>query len=151
MKDQEGTVFHMRTLLLLIGVFVATIGTVYFATEIRTRISDAGRVVALLLLAFVYGGLGLHFESQGSTGPAVDKLGWRWLRPTTLLYLLALLATVTSLFVFLSIDAIDRLVKAAVAILTGLGLIVYGALRLQHEDPEEQTTEQRDDDPPPEG
>lgn len=126
-------VFHLRNVLLLMGVLVATIGTVYFATEIRTRISDGGRVVALLLLAFVYGGLAQHFDATGITGPAVDKDGWRWLRPTTLLFLLALLATVTSLFVFLSIDGIDRLMKAAVAILLGLALIVYGATKLPHD------------------
>lgn len=128
-----GTVFHLRNVLLLLGVLVATIGTIYFATEIRTRMSDGGRVVALLLLAFVYGGLAQHFATTGTAGPAVDKRGWRWLRPSTLLFLLALLGAVTSLFVFLGIDGIDRLVKAGVAVLIGLGLIVYGATKLPHE------------------
>ncbi len=133
-ETDRGTVFNLRNVLLLIGVIVASIGTIYFATEISDRVSDWGRVVSLLLLSVVYGSLGHHFEVTGQWGLLVDKKGWRWLRITSVLYLLGILAAATSIFVFLGIDAIDRLVRAAIVIVAGLALILLAASRFQDRD-----------------
>lgn len=132
--SDRGTVFNLRNVLLLIGVIVASIGTIYFATEISDRVSDWGRVVSLLLLSVVYGSLGHHFEVTGQWGLLVDKKGWRWLRITSVLYLLGILAAATSIVVFLGIDAIDRLVRAAIVIVAGLALILLAASRFQDRD-----------------
>lgn len=132
--SDRGTVFNLRNVLLLIGVIVASIGTIYFATEISDRVSDGGRVVSLLLLSVVYGSLGHHFEVTGQWGVLVDKKGWRWLRITSVLYLLGILAAATSIVVFLGIDAIDRLVRAAIVIVAGLALILLAASWFQDRD-----------------
>lgn len=131
---EQGTVFNLRNVLLLIGVLVASIGTIYFATEISQRVSAWGRVVSLLLLSVVYGGLGHHFETTGQWGLLVDKKGWRWLRVTSVLYLLGILAAGAGIIVFLGIDTIDRLLKAAIVIVVGLALILFAASRFQAED-----------------
>lgn len=136
MAEDQGTVFNLRNVLLLMGVILASIGTIYFATEIRTRISDWGRVISLLLLSVVYGGLGHHFELAGQSGIVLDKKGWRWLRVTSVLYLLGLLAVGTSVIVFLNIETIDRLLKAAIVTLFGLGMILFTASRFQREEPD---------------
>ncbi len=148
MSTEPESVFDVRNVLLLVGVLVATIGTVYFATEIRTRVSDGGRVLALVLLGVMYASLGHHFERQGSLGVAVDKRGWRWLRVTTMLYMLGVLAAVAALFVFLSIDAVDRLLKAGVAIGLGLALILVAAWHMSSDPPPEEEERPRERDPP---
>lgn len=128
---EDRTVFNLRNVLLLAGVLVASIGTIYFATEISNRVSEWGRVVSLLLLSVVYGALGHHFETTGRSGVVLDKKGWRWLRVTSVLYLLGILAAGASIVVFLGIDAIDRLLRAAIVIVFGLGLILFAASRFE--------------------
>lgn len=136
MSETAGRIFHLRNVVLLVGVVVATIGTIYFAAELHDRISDAGRVASLLLLGLVYGGLGHHFQDERE-GLLVEKKGWRWLRVSTVLYGLGILAAGTSIFVFLGIDALDRLVKAAIVIALGLALILLAANRLTEPDEED--------------
>lgn len=128
MSETTGRVFHLRNVLLLVGVIVASIGTIYFAAELHDRLSEAGRVASLILLGLVYGGLGHHFQDD-KDGFLVEKKGWRWLRVSTVLYGLGILAAGTAIFVFLGIDALDRLVKAAIVIALGLALILLAAKR----------------------
>lgn len=133
-----GQVFHLRNVLLIAGVLVASAGTVYFATELHHRLSEAGRVLSLLLLSLVYGGLGHHFQDDDADGLVVEKRGWRWLRVSTILYGLGLLAAATGVIVFLSIDALDRLVKAGAVIALGLALILLAARRFGGPEPGEE-------------
>lgn len=128
---EDRTVFNLRNVLLLVGVLIASIGTIYFATEISNRVSEWGRVVSLLLLGVVYGALGHHFETVGRSGVVLDRKGWRWLRVTSVLYLLGILAAGASIVVFLGIDGLDRLLKAAIVIVFGLALILFAANRFQ--------------------
>lgn len=129
-RDRD-TIFNLRNVLLLVGVVIASIGTIYAASELSDRLSDWGRLAGLLLLSVVYGSLGHHFETTGHSGLIVDKKGWRWLRVTSALYVLSILGVAVSIFVFLGIDTIDRLVKTAVVIGVGLLLILFAASRFE--------------------
>lgn len=125
----QGTVFNLRNILLLLGIILTGTGIVFFATTFIERLSDWGRVAALLLLAVVVIALGRHFETTERSAVLIEKKGWRWLRVPTTLYLLGLLATFTGAIVFFGIDSVGRLVKAGVAIGVGLGVILFTARR----------------------
>lgn len=132
------TVFHFRNVLVLTGIIVAGVGILYFAAEFVDRLSPWTRVASLVLLAVMCTAMGRHFETQETGTQLVDREGWRWLRVTTALYLLGLLSALSSVVVFLGLEGVDRLVKAAVAIAVGLGIVVFGARRFdQVEQPAE--------------
>jgi MFS family permease len=130
MSPAGDRVFRVRNVVLLAGVLVATVGTIYFATELPARLSEAGRVAGLILLGLVYGGLGFHFQEREGEDVLVEKQGWRWLRVANVFYALGLLSAFTAVIVFLSIDGLDRLVKAGVVLAVGLALILAAARRL---------------------
>jgi len=119
--------WSVRNLLLLIGIAVTSIGLVYFATEFVDRISDWGRFLAMVLLTVLFVALGAHFESGPEAGAAAGA--WPWLRATTALYVLGLVSAVVGVFVFLTMDAVDRAVKVLATLLLGLGLILVAARR----------------------
>lgn len=123
------TVFHVRNVLVTIGILVAGVGIVYFATEFIDRISPWGRLASLVLLAVMCTALGRHFETSSEEAALVDRDGWRWLRVPTALYLLGLVAAFAAVIVFMGLDDVDRLLKAAVAIAVGLAIVVLGARR----------------------
>lgn len=124
----SSTIFHLRNVTVLIGLLVAGVGVVYFATEFMDRISPWGRLVSLVLLAVVFTALGRHYEAHEPREPA-RRGGWRWLRVPAALYVLGLLAAFVAVIVFLGLEGVDRLVKAGVAVAVGLLLVVYGARR----------------------
>lgn len=130
--------FNLRNTLILLGLILSGVGIIYFATEFIDRLSDWGRVASLGLLATIFVALGRHFETLPEGGELLERKGWHWLRLPTVLYVLGLLAGLTGVIVFLGIDEVDRLVKAAVAILGGLLLILWAAKRYEeeHEAPE---------------
>lgn len=120
-----GSGWNMRNLLILVGILVTSIGLIYFATEFIDRISDWGRLASMVLLAILFVALGAHFE----TAPDAHDAAWPWLRVTTALYVLGLVASVVAVFVFLTIDEVDRMLKVLLTILFGLGLILLAARR----------------------
>lgn len=121
--------WNFRNLLILIGIVITSVGLIYFATEFFDRISDWGRFVSMALLTVVFVALGAHFE-QGPEAHDQTALGsWRWLRVTTALYVLGLVASLVAVVVFLSMEDVDRIVKVMVTILFGLALILVAARR----------------------
>ncbi len=125
-------IFHLRNVLVLVGIVITGVGIIYFASEFIHRLSDWGRVSSLVLLGIVLLSVGRWFELTGQ-GEIVEKEGWRWFRIPTALYLLAILSLLTAVIAFLAIDRVDRLVKAAVAILVGLTVLILGASRIREE------------------
>lgn len=120
--------FNFRNMLILIGIIITAVGIIYFATVFIDRISDWGRLASTVLLVVVFVSLGLHFET-GPEGRRGHGEGWTWLRVTTALYVLGLLSALVAVVVFLTMDAIDRVVKVLVTILFGLALILVAAKR----------------------
>jgi len=116
--------------LVLTGIIISGIGIIYFASEFIDRLSPWTRVISLVLLGVLCTSLGRHSETTGEGANLVDREGWPWLRVTTALYLLGVLSVFASMVVFLGLNDVDRLVKAAVAIAAGLAIVVFGAQRL---------------------
>lgn len=127
----EGGAFHLRNVILFLGVIITTVGLIYFATAFSDLISDWGRVASLILLTVIYVSLGLHF-AQNVDDALIDRPGWKWVRVATALYILGLVAAFSAVISFLVIDDLSRIVKVFVTILFGLFLIVYAASRFQN-------------------
>ncbi len=125
----RGTVFHLRNVYVLLGILVTSIGIVYFALEFVERLSEWGRVAGLALLGVMFVALGRHVEAGGEASEIVDARGWRWLRVTTALYVLGIVAAFATVITFLSIDELDPLWKLAATLVAGLGLIAWAARR----------------------
>lgn len=118
---------NLRNVLVLLGIIVTVLGMIYFAGEFIDVISDWGRVGAFLLLAVIFVSLGMHFAQQGDATEVFAKGGWRWLRVTNALYILAAVAAGAAVIAFFVVDGVDRLVKVIVTIALGIGLIVAAA------------------------
>lgn len=131
-------IFHMRNVVILLGVIVTAVGVVYLATELLDRISEWGRVASLILLTVMLVALGRHFETSADDTGVVDRAGWRWLRVTTAFYVLGLLASLTAVVVFLGIDDIEPVIKALVVLTVGIGLLLGAARRLKPQPPAQQ-------------
>lgn len=125
----RGQTLVLRNVFILLGIIVTVIGLIYFASELIDRLSDVGRVLSLVLLTVMFVSLGRHFEGSSEGDEVVDRAGWRWLRVTSALYLLGLVASVTAVFVFLALDGLDPLAKAGATLFVGLGLILWAARR----------------------
>jgi hypothetical protein len=119
----------MRNVLILLGIVVTSLGMIFFATEFIESLSDWGRVASLVLLTIIFVSLGVYFEVAPQSDELVDKSGWRWLRVTTALYILAVVAAFASVIVFLTIEQLDRLVKVSVTMVLGLALILVASRR----------------------
>lgn len=123
-------VFHMRNVVVLLGLVVTAVALVYLATELMDRISEWGRVLSLVLLTILLLALGRHFEADPDATGIVERPGWHWLRVTTAFYVLGLLSALTAVIVFLTIDDLDPIIKTLVALAVGIGLLVGAAKRL---------------------
>lgn len=121
--------WNFRNLLILVGIAITSIGLIYFSTEFIDRISDWGRLSSMLLLTILFVSLGAHFEAGPEAHDASALGGWRWLRVTTALYVLGLVASIVAVIVFLGMEEVDRILKVLVTILFGLGLILVAARR----------------------
>lgn len=119
--------FNFRNVLILLGIIITTVGLVYFATEFSDIISDWGRVLDLGLLTVIYVSLGVHFSEAEDSTAVIARRGWRWMRVTTALYLLGLVAGFSGVIAFLSVDALSRVIKLLVIVVLGLALIVVAA------------------------
>ena len=129
MTPAAGRALPLRHVLVLLGIVVTTAGLVYFATEFSRRLEDWTRVASLVLLSVVYVSLGVHFDRTGLGGGVVERPGWRWLRATTALYIIGVVAAFTAVVVFLGIDRLDPVVKVFAVLLLGTGLILAAARR----------------------
>ena len=121
--------WNFRNLLILVGIAITSIGLIYFSTEFIDRISDWGRLASMLLLTVLFVALGAHFEAGPEPHDAATPNGWRWLRVTTALYVLGLVSSIVAVFVFLTMEEVDRMLKVLITILFGLGLILVAARR----------------------
>lgn len=122
---------QVRNVLVLMGIIVTILGLIYFAAEFIDVISEWGRVAAFALLAVIFVSLGLHFAQTGDATNLVDRGGWRWLRVTNALYVLAAACAGGTVIAFFAVDDVDRLVKVVVTIGLGLGLILVAARRVR--------------------
>lgn len=121
-------VFHFRNVMVILGIVLSAIAIIYLATEFLERISQWGRVLSLVLATVMLVSLGRHFEGEGPR--AEEPSGWSWLRVSTAFYLLGLLAALTAVVVFLTLDDLDPVVKALATLAAGIGLILVAARRL---------------------
>lgn len=121
--------WSFRNLLVLVGILVTSIGLIYFSTEFVDRISDWGRLASMVLLTVLFVALGAHFETGPEARGAPAAGAWPWLRVTTALYVLGLVSSVVAVFVFLTMEGVDRMLKVLITILLGLGLILVAARR----------------------
>lgn len=122
-------VFHFRNITILLGVIITAVALIYLATEFLEQISQWGRVLSLVLLTSMLVSLGRHFEEAGEETALLDTSGFRWLRVTTAFYILGLLAALTAVIVFLTLDDLDPIVKVLATLVVGVGLILVAARR----------------------
>lgn len=128
--SDERRALHTRNVLVLVGILITAAGIIYFATEFIDRISEWGRLLAMVLLAVFFVALGVHFEQQGEGDELSARHGWRWLRVGSALFILGIVSAFVAAIVFLSMDEVDRVFKVLATIVVGLGLILFAARRV---------------------
>lgn len=122
--------------LTFLGFAISIIAVVYFAGSYIPDVGDWTQLAALILMGVFFAFLGVYIRSTDVGGPFFgDAL--RWLRPTYVLYLLAIISGIVAEIRFLTIDEVARPIKILVSLLIGIGLIVYVARRNQANDDDE--------------
>lgn len=112
--------------LTFLGFVISIIAIFYFAGVYLPDVSEWTRMAALILLAFFFAFMGVYLHGTEIGEPFFgDHL--KWLRPTYVLYLCAIVSAITADVVFLGIDEIDTPLKVLVSLLVGVGLIIFVA------------------------
>jgi hypothetical protein len=117
--------------LTFLGFAISIMAVFYFAATyvFRPDISEWTRLAALILLGLCFAFLGVYLRETTLGQPFFTGRALAWLRPTVVLYLLALFAGIAAEGVFLGMDGVDRAIKILVSLLVGIGLIVAVARR----------------------
>lgn len=121
---------HERTLegaLTFLGFALGVIAVFYFAVEFIPLVSPWTQVATLLLLAVSFAYLGVWLKTTAVGGPFFQGPRLRWLRPSVVLWLMAIVAAIASDIVFLGIDDVPKPAKVLITLLIGIGLIVFVA------------------------
>lgn len=112
--------------LTFLGFIISVIAVIYFAGSYIPDVGEWTQLLALILLGVFFAFLGVYIRSTDVGGPFFgDAL--RWLRPTYVLYLLAIASGIVAEIRFLTIDDVARPIKILVSLLIGVGLIVFVA------------------------
>ncbi len=119
--------------LTFLGFVISIIAVIYFAGSYIPDVGEWTQLAALILLGVFFTFLGIYIRSTDVGGPFFgEKL--LWLRPTYVLYLLAIISGIIAEIRFLTIDDVARPVKILVSLAIGVGLIVFVALRSKHDE-----------------
>jgi cytosine/uracil/thiamine/allantoin permease len=110
--------------LTFLGFVISVLAVLYFALEYMPRVSDWTRILALILLALMFGFLGAYLRQTSLGEPFFDGPRLRWLRPPVVMYLSAILSGVAAELAFLNVEDLSRPVKILVSLVVGIGLIV---------------------------
>lgn len=114
--------------LTFLGFVISIIAVVYFAGTYLPDVGEWTRLAALILLGVFFAFLGVALRGTEIGEPFFGE-HLAWLRPTYVLYLLAIVSGIVAEFVFLAIDDVERPIKILVSLLLGVGLIVAVAWR----------------------
>ncbi len=121
--------------LTFLGFAISIIAVIFFAGSYIPDVAPWTQLVALILMGIFFAYLGVYIRSTDVGGPFFgDSL--RWLRPTYVLYLLAIISGIVAEIRFLTIDDVARPIKILVSLAIGVGLIVWVAKRNQDESDE---------------
>lgn len=117
----------LRGALTFLGFAIGVLAVIFFASEYVFRVSDWSKLVALSSLALSFSFLGVYVQGTIVGVPFFQGPRLGWLRPSVVLYLLALLAGIAAETVFLGIEAVPRPAKILVSLLVGIGIILWAA------------------------
>ena len=122
---------NVHGILTFSGFMISVLTIFYFATEYIPPLSPWSRIAALILLAIGFAAFGYFIQSTAVGGPFFDVDRMRWLRPSNMFYLLAIVAVVIAdgLFIF-DIEDLARPLKVLVSLGVGIGL-VFAAARMR--------------------
>lgn len=114
--------------LTFLGFMISIIAVIYFAGSYIPDVGAWTQLGALILMGLFFAYLGVYIRSTDVGGPFFgEKLVW--LRPTYVLYLLAIISGIVAEIRFLTIDDVARPIKILLSLAIGVGLIVFVAKR----------------------
>lgn len=114
--------------LTFLGFAISVIAVLYFAGSYIPDVGPWTQLAALILLGVFFASLGAYLRHTDIGEPFFgDTLVW--LRPTYVLYLLAIISGIIAEVRFLTIDDIGRPIKILASLFIGVGLIVVVAKR----------------------
>lgn len=126
--------------LTFLGFIISVLAVFYFAIEYIPLVSDWTRIAALVLLALMFGFLGVYMRHTVLSEPFFTGPRLSWLRPAVVMYLSAIIAAISAEIAFLSgLPEVDRSLKILVSLVVGVGMIVLVARRRSQ--PEDEATE----------
>lgn len=128
---------NLQGSLTFLGFAISVLAVLYFALEYMPRVSDWTRVAGLVLLAMMFGYLGVYLRHSTVGAPFFEGPRLRWLRPPVVMYLSAIVGAISAHIAFLGIEDIDRPLKILISLVVGIGLVVFVARR--HHAVEEKT------------
>jgi len=119
---------NVHGILTFSGFMISVLTIFYFATEYIPPLSPWSRIAALVLLAVAFAAFAFYVQSTSVGGPFFDVDHMRWLRPSNMFYLLAVVAIVIAdgLFIF-DIEDLARPLKVLVSLGIGVGLVFFAA------------------------
>jgi len=116
----------MQGSLTFLGFAISVIAVIYFAGAYIPDVGEWTQLAALVLLGVFFAALGAFLRHTDVGEPFFgDRLVW--LRPTYVLYLLAIASGIIAEIRFLTIDDVARPIKILISLLIGVGLIVVVA------------------------
>lgn len=123
--------------LTFLGFIIGVVTVFYFAGLYVEPLSSWSKMAALGLgaIAFVY--LGLYIQGTSIGAPFFDGARLRWLRPSVVLYLLAIIATIRADVVFIAdVRDVPDLFKVLANLALAIALIVVAARTRKAKGPE---------------
>lgn len=113
--------------LTFLGFAITILAVFYFAIEYIPRVSEWSQLASLILLALAFAFTGAYLKSTVIGQPFFDGPRLRWLRPTVVMYLLALITGIIAEIRFLNIDDLPVPAKILISLVIGIGIIVVVA------------------------
>jgi hypothetical protein len=113
--------------LTFLGFAISILAVFYFAIEYIPQVSQWSQLAALILLALAFAFLGVYLARTALGEPFFAAPRLHWLRPPTVLYLLALITGIVAEIRLLNLDDVSRPIKILVSLVLGVGLIVVAS------------------------
>lgn len=116
----------MQGALTFLGFVITIIAVIYFAGSYIPDVGEWTQLAALILLGAFFAFLGIYLRGT-EVGQPFFGARLLWLRPTYVLYLLAIISGIIAEIRFLTIDEVARPWKILISLAIGVGLIVLVA------------------------
>lgn len=113
--------------LTFLGFAVSVLAVFYFAVEYIPRVSEWSQLAALALLGLFFALMGTFVDATIIGRPFFSGPRLRWLRPTVVLWLLAIVCGIVAEIRFLTIDDVPKPLKILLSLIVGVGLIAWVA------------------------